>query len=118
MCDHDGIYDTNGEYASIHPASEALLSDAALQAHRTPEASEDPEGFDHAMLKSNQASGEAAGADVALPSQEDIKKMQYIIESLIGGLSYDGIKKWLAMYSTLEEAYQAAQQLRSGMIAG
>lgn len=56
-------------------------------------------------------------ADVDTPTAADQEKMLYIIESLAASLDYDGIKKWLESYPTLDEAFEAASNLRQGMIA-
>lgn len=56
-------------------------------------------------------------SDVVAPSPEDRERLIYIVETLAGSLDYDGVKKWLASYSTLDEAFEAARQLRDGMIA-
>lgn len=55
------------------------------------------------------------GERASLPTPSDVKKMMFVVESLAGSLDYDGIKKWLATYPTLDEAYEAAVQLREGM---
>lgn len=47
----------------------------------------------------------------------EAQKVMFVVESLVGGLSYEGVKKWLARCDTIDEAYEAAKQIRDGMIA-
>jgi hypothetical protein len=41
----------------------------------------------------------------------------YVLESLAGGLDDDGMLKWLSKFDSFDEAYDAAHDLRDGMIA-
>lgn len=63
----------------------------------------------------NEGEYDLNGEHASLPMPSDVKKMMFVVESLAGSLDYDGIKKWLATYTTLDEAYEAAVQLREGM---
>jgi hypothetical protein len=47
----------------------------------------------------------------------DQGKWTFVIDSLIGGLGYAGVVKWLAMHDTLDEAVLAAAKMRDGMVA-
>lgn len=51
------------------------------------------------------------------PSELERERIVDVIEILAGCLEYDGIKKWLSIYDTLDEAWEAANILREGMIA-
>lgn len=48
------------------------------------------------------------------PDALDSEKWAYVIETLVGGLDYDGIRKWLANKETLDDAVTVADLLRSG----
>jgi hypothetical protein len=45
------------------------------------------------------------------------EKWAFVIETLMGGLDYQGICKWLACRPNLDTAYADAQELRLGTIA-
>jgi hypothetical protein len=49
-----------------------------------------------------------------IPCRED---WHYVIDSLIGGLEYEGVVRWLAARPDLPTALHDAQKLRDGMVA-
>lgn len=55
--------------------------------------------------------------EAELPSAADRERLLYVIESLVGSLDYDGVKRWLEAHPTLDEAWAEAQRLRGGMVA-
>jgi hypothetical protein len=46
-----------------------------------------------------------------------VEDWHYVIDSLIGGLDYEGVVRWLSIWPDLPTALREAQKLRDGMVA-